>query len=56
MLALGASALAAPVLSKRAVAADGAARSQAAVDRFAQLDQSRVALSMPARYADMESS
>jgi beta-lactamase class A len=37
MLALGASALAAPVLIKPVVAADGAARAQAAVERFARI-------------------
>ena len=37
MLALGASALAGPVFIKRAVAADGAALVQAAVDRFARI-------------------
>jgi beta-lactamase class A len=37
MLALGAPALVTPVLIKRATAADGAARAQAAVDRFARI-------------------
>ena len=37
ILALGASALAGPVFIKRAVAADGAALVQAAVDRFARI-------------------
>jgi beta-lactamase class A len=40
MLALGASALAAPVSIKQAAAADGAARAQAAVDRFARIPAS----------------
>ena len=40
MLAFGASALAAPVLVKQTAAADGAARAQAAVDRFARIPAS----------------